>query len=122
MCGSESRQVSKNLALKRNRSHYEIDEIDQIVFRLNEIKSGEATISSDHRTCCVALLDDSAYVEKIDSLNLEIETSKSRLSTFILGIDPLWDQTNESGLNDQITKIEEMNLNLGTTVYLSLAT
>ena len=105
---------------KRNRSHYEIDEIDQIVFRLNEIKLGSAVISSDNRTCCVALLDDSVYVDKIDSLNLEIETSKSRLSTFILGIDPLWDETNQSSLNDQITKIEETKLNSGTSVYVSL--
>ena len=105
---------------KRNRSNYEIDEIDQIVFRLNEIKSGQAVINSDNRTCCVALLDDSVYMDKIESLNLEIETSKSRLSTFILGFDPLWDETNQSSLNDQITKIEETKLNSGTLVYVSL--
>ena len=49
----------RNLLTQRNRSSpFEIEEVDQILFRLDQVKSGDAIIKRDQRLCCVATLDD----------------------------------------------------------------
>ena len=44
---------------KRTKSKFELAEIDQIVFRLEEVEQGSAIIKRDTRRCHVAIFDDS---------------------------------------------------------------
>ena len=72
---------SRNINFKRNRSKFELAEIDQIVFRLDEVQHGTAIIKRDARRCLVSIMDDSKYLEEIDLLKMEIQNSTSRLNS-----------------------------------------
>jgi len=98
---------SRNINFKRNRSKFELAEIDQIVFRLDEVQHGAAIIKRDARRCLVSIMDDSKYLEEIDLLKMEIQNSTSRLNS-LSTLYSKGSDSNSGSLDESINQIEQL--------------